>query len=139
MGYQFYHMLLHISKRAKDAGYVMMEDLGINPGQAWLLDVVFRFGPIKQVETASILNVKLPAVSRMVKGMQRDGLINRVRSNTDDRIVLLSLTDKGESFIPAIREVWNNVEEEMMKGFSPEEKQLFKQSMVKAATNLAEL
>jgi len=139
MGYQFYHMLLHISKRAKDAGYSMMEDSGINPGQAWLLDVVSRFGPIKQVETASILNVKLPAVSRMVKGMQRDGLINRARSKVDDRIVLLTLTAKGESFIPAIREAWNNVEEEMMKDFSQDEKQLFKQYMVKAATNLSEL
>jgi len=139
MGYQFYHMLLHISKRAKDAGYTMMEDLGINPGQAWLLDVVSRFGPIKQVETASILNVKLPAVSRMVKGMQRDGLVNRDRSKVDDRIVLLTLSAKGESFIPAIRDAWNNVEEEMMKGFSKEEKQQFKQHMVKAATNLSEL
>jgi len=117
----------------------MMEDLGINPGQAWLLDVVSRFGPIKQVETASILNVKLPAVSRMVKGMQRDGLINRARSKEDDRVVLLTLTAKGESFIPAIREAWNNVEAEMMKGFSQEEKQQFKQYMVKAATSLSEL
>ncbi|MCK5155946.1 MAG: MarR family transcriptional regulator, partial [Spirochaetales bacterium] len=75
MGYQFYHMLLHTSKRAKDVGLTMMENSGMNPGQAWLLDVISRFGPVKQVEAASILNVKLPAVSRMVKGMQRDGLV----------------------------------------------------------------
>ena len=114
-----------------------MENLGINPGQAWLLDVVSRFGPVKQVEAASILNVKLPAVSRMVKGMQKEGLVNRVRSKEDDRIILLTLTAKGESYIPGIREAWNQVEEQMMKGFSLENKQLFKQYMVNAARNLS--
>ena len=137
MGYQFYHMLLHTSKRAKDVGLTMMENSGMNPGQAWLLDVISRFGPVKQVEAASILNVKLPAVSRMVKGMQRDGLVKRERSKEDDRIVLLTLTEKGESYIPAIRKAWNDVEEQMMTGFSFDEKQLFKQFMVKTVTNLS--
>lgn len=137
MSYQFYHMLLHLSKIAKDAGTEMFKATSVTPGQAWILDVVARFGPIKQAETADILNIKLPAVSRMVKGMVRDGLIHRERNAKDDRIILLSLTELGGEKIPEIREAWSKVETKLLADFSEAERESFKQLMVKAAENFS--
>jgi MarR family transcriptional regulator, organic hydroperoxide resistance regulator len=136
MGYQFYHMLLHIGKSAKDSGFKALEHAGIHPGQAWLLDVVARFGPIKQAEAAAVLNVRLPAVSRMVKGMEREGLINRERSDNDDRVILLSLTTAGMALLPRIREAWSTVEEKLMENFTDDERTTFRKLMIQAAENL---
>ena len=35
----------------------------------------------------------------MCKGMEKEGLIKRIRSNEDERVVTLSLTDQGEKTI----------------------------------------
>jgi len=137
MSYQFFHLLLHTSKITKDTGFRELLSIGINPGQAWLLDVVARFGPIKQADAAAVLNVKLPAVSRMAKGMEQNSLLIRRRSRDDDRIVFLSLTPEGERLIPAIRESWSRVEEQMMQGFSERERTTLKKLLVRAAENLA--
>jgi len=135
MGYQVYHMLLHTAKQARDLGYQAFKGVGINPGEAWLLDVTARFGPIKQIDAAAVLNVRLPAVSRMVKGMEEKGLLERVRSQEDERIVLLSASQRGRSLLPVMRSAWNGVEERIMSGFSEEEKLLFKEFLLRIVAN----
>ncbi len=135
MGYHLYHMLLHTAKQARDLGYREFEGVGINPGEAWLLDVTARFGPIKQIDAAAVLNVRLPAVSRMVKGMEEKGFIERVRSPEDERIILLSVSQKGSSLLPLIRSAWNKVEERIMREFSEEDKLLFKELLLRIVAN----
>lgn len=126
MSYQIFHLLLHTSKVVKDADQERLRGLGVYPGQAWLLDVLSRFGSMKLIDVAGLLNVKLPAISRMAKSMADQGLITRKRNTQDEREVLIELTQDGLDLVPAIRGAWEQIESEMLAEFSEQDKESFK-------------
>ena len=126
MSYQIFHLLLHTSKVVKDSDQDRLRELGVHPGQAWLIDVLSRFGTMKLIDVAGILNVKLPAISRMSKSMAAQGLITRKRNEQDEREVLIELTQDGADLVPSIREAWERIETEMLSAFSERDKDEFK-------------
>jgi DNA-binding MarR family transcriptional regulator len=78
-------------------------------------------------EIARQLNMDAGAVTRMVDRVVAKGLVERVRSESDRRVVHLSLTAAGEAVVAEVPRVLAAVNNDFLRGFSESEwKQLQK-------------
>lgn len=69
--------------------------------QALLLKLLSGHGPLKMSEIATMLGIKPPAVSALVDGVERSGLIERAHDDTDRRVCHVRLTDSGTAVLVA--------------------------------------
>ena len=72
------------------------ETMGITPARSSALSImVFGAGPVTIGQLAQAEQVSPPTMTRLVIGMERDGLVRRERDPADGRVVWLTATAKG--------------------------------------------
>lgn len=72
---------------------------GLTEAQVATLESVAHQGPLPVGVIARLAGLAQPTVTRMVNGLEQQGVVRRVPSGSDDRVVLVALTDAG-------RELW---------------------------------
>ena len=70
--------------------------LGLTPSQAEVLSVLSEAQPLSLIELGSRLVCETGSPSRLVDGLVKAGLVERIASSTDQRKVSLTLTPAGE-------------------------------------------
>jgi len=77
------------------------EDRGmdLDGPRASVLSVVVFAGPLPIGRLAELEQVTPPAVTKTVTALEEAGLVNRVRSGTDRRVVLVEATRKGHDLL----------------------------------------
>ena len=71
--------------------------------QSFLMDQLLETEELSINEIAAIMNLEKSSVSRMVKILIRDDLLQKTGSSLDKRIAVISLTDKGKQVAKEIR------------------------------------
>lgn len=94
--------------------------------------------PMSQQNMADLLKVDKASIVRIVDDLEKKAYIKRTPNTEDKRIFFLELDRKGNRFIKDILEGINNLNEEMLIGFMPKEKELFLQFLHKAYKNLSQ-
>ena len=61
------------------------------------------------------------AVTRLIDRLEKRGLITRLRSEEDRRVVRLALTEEGHALAARIPAIFNGVLDKLLSGFTPEE------------------
>jgi DNA-binding MarR family transcriptional regulator len=87
-----------------------------------LLFTLWVTGPRETRELAAVLRVTKGAVVGAVNTLERRGLVKRVRSDIDRRLVTYELTDEGDSLISRVQKDWRELEVEVTSTLSVEEK-----------------
>jgi DNA-binding MarR family transcriptional regulator len=72
---------------------------GLSAARMSALSVVVFGGPLTIGQLASAEQVSAPTMTRLVVGMQRDGLVKRERDAHDARIVWIRATAKGDRIL----------------------------------------
>jgi len=72
--------------------------------QYGLLFGLAKGGALPAHELASMADVSPATVAQMLEGLERAGLVKRVRSDRDKRVVLTSLTQRGQTVVERRRE-----------------------------------
>jgi Transcriptional regulators len=70
-----------------------------NMNDYYYLTEIYNLGRPKLGELADKLNLTKPAISALVKRLEKNNLITKDQSNEDKRIYYLNLTDKGRNII----------------------------------------
>jgi DNA-binding MarR family transcriptional regulator len=89
---------IHLLRRLR------IQDLasGIGPAKLSALSVlVFAGRPLSLAELAGAEQVKNPTMSRLVTGMERDGLVQTQRATEDARSIQITATPRGEALLLA--------------------------------------
>lgn len=68
---------------------------GMTTPHFMVLKMISCEGPVRISELAALLGVTSPAISMLVQQLEADGLIERRHDATDNRAVLVSLTEAG--------------------------------------------
>ncbi len=89
-----------------------LAELGLHTGQELLLMELDVHGPCTQVQLAGGVGCEPPSVTLMAKKLEEAGLIARHRSPSDNRALVVELTDEGRALIPQLRAVWRRLAEE---------------------------
>jgi DNA-binding MarR family transcriptional regulator len=71
------------------------EALGISAPRLSALSVIVFAGPIPIGELAAAEGVRPPTMTRLVDGLERDGLVRREPRSDDRRVVVVRATGKG--------------------------------------------
>ncbi len=125
------HLLLHIGKLLNDELEVGLREYGIHGGQARILIVLHKNGPLTQVLIGRDLQIKSATVTNMAKRMEKSGLIYRQRDEGDNRVVVVSLTEKGRAAALFSMEVVDKVESRIRKVIQKEMIEMMRDPMEK--------
>lgn len=110
--------------------------LGLGTGQPKLIDYLSRCGPCNQKQLAEYFEIDPSAVCRMLDALEKGGFVTREVDRSDRRTGTVCLTDKGRSTAEAWQRAAEDVEQQMLSGFTPEEQQQFADYFRRAYRNL---
>lgn len=125
-----------VSHRAVNTARGMYREFDLNRSQASVLFMLHQQDSMSQKELAAKLNITAPSITSMIQKMERDQYITREPDRHDQRVMRLTLTEKGRSCIQAVKDVADRMEDIMLQGMSLEEKLLFRRLLIQTGENL---
>jgi DNA-binding MarR family transcriptional regulator len=79
------------------------EESGLSPARLSALSVVVFAGPLSLGELAAAERVRPPTMTRIVSGLEADGLVRRAVSPSDRRVTPIRATPKGQRVLERAR------------------------------------
>ena len=116
--------------------HALMEDLGLFPGQPPVLFHLWEKDGRSQTELAELLCIKPATMTKMINRMEKAGFIRREADLKDQRVSLIYLTEAGLAVKNDVQHIFERLNRELVKGFTPEEQVSLKSFLVKLRNNL---
>jgi len=113
-----------------------LSDLGLTLPEASLLAYIAESEPPTQTQLAERLGGGKAALGSRVDRMEVIGAIQRRPHETDRRVWLIHLTDKGQDYVNAINEIDRRLREQLRRGIGREERQRLAQTLTRLQSNL---
>ena len=99
------YLMLAVQREGNRTLTEALRPLELTPSQAEVLRVLQEFQPLSLIALGDLLICETGSPSRLVNGMVEAGLIERVPSITNRRMVTLTLTEKGQERAERVCEV----------------------------------
>ncbi|MDN5353104.1 MAG: MarR family transcriptional regulator, organic hydroperoxide resistance regulator [Clostridiales bacterium] len=94
------------------------------------------YSTISQKDLAECMYITDSSVARLLDRMNRDGLIERVKSEEDRRITYVKLTEKGQALINEILPEGEAFSNQLLEGLTEEELNIFEKVIHKMVENV---
>src|SRR5256885_10897369 len=91
------HDLFSVMRRNR--GRLARTEAGLSLSQLGMLDPIAAHGPLLVGQIATYAGVSGPSATRMLKQLERDGVVTRSRSADDERKVEVALTEHGHDLV----------------------------------------
>ena len=131
--------IIVLSNRIKRRMRVAAEALGITDTQGRVLQYIWEESEKREVFQKDIedeFDIRRSSVTQIIQLLERDGLIVRESVQRDARLKKLVLTEKAIEIQKVMNGKVRELEAEMQKDISPEEKELFLKILCKIRTNV---
>jgi DNA-binding MarR family transcriptional regulator len=115
----------------------MLSEHDLTLAQWVILSALWRQDGMLINEIADYSGNNAPAASRIVDRMEEAGLVQRVPSDSDKRVVLVCLTDRGRSY-DYLSDFHERVNAKLLKGLSEEEAEQLFELLAKVDANARE-
>jgi DNA-binding MarR family transcriptional regulator len=136
---QINEVLLRFFRQHYSRIHSLFEQIGVYRGQPPILRQLSKEEGVPQSALAKCQHLAPATVTKMLQRMEQAGLIERRPDPTDQRITRVYLTQPGRDIQDSIRQRERQVTEEMLLGFSPQEKEQLAQYLVRMQENLLEV
>lgn len=114
----------------------MYQEFDLNASQAGILFSLHQSSAMSQKELAESLNMTPPSITSTIQKMEKGGYIRRKADEKDQRVLRLSLTEKGESCIQSVKQVAEQMRKLIFYEMSEEEIQQFRKFLLRINENL---
>jgi MarR family transcriptional regulator, organic hydroperoxide resistance regulator len=114
----------------------LLAEVGLHVGQEMVLIELWREDGLRGSELAERLGVEPPTVTKMLRRLERCGLVGRRRDPEDARSFRVYLTDEGRSLEEPVVRCWERAEERTLAGMSTEECRTFHRLLTRVRANL---
>lgn len=114
-----------------------LSTLGLFPGQEVALQELAHHDAMTMGDLAAALKVKPPTISKTIGRLSSQGLVTRVSSGRDARLVQVALTETGKDKVRDLAGVWEDVEKELLSKLDSKESKLLRKLLRRAAKGLA--
>jgi DNA-binding MarR family transcriptional regulator len=114
----------------------LLAEVGLHVGQEMVLIELWKDDGLRGVELAGRLGVEPPTVTKMLRHLERCGLVSRRQDPDDARSFRVYLTDEGRSLEGPVVRCWERVEEKILAGMSAGERRTFHRLLTKVRANL---
>lgn len=113
-----------------------MRDFNMN--DYYYLTSIYQLGTPKLGEVANKLNLTKPAISALVRRLEKNELIIKTQSQQDKRVYHLSLTDKGTKIIEGDNKLYLELSNLISELFNKEENDKANKLLSQIVTKLKE-
>jgi DNA-binding MarR family transcriptional regulator len=96
-------------------------ELGITSTQASIIFMLASGRCLAAADLAREYGIDASAVTRLIDRLEKRGLLSRIRSEEDRRVVRLALTEPGKELAAKIPAIFTRVLDKLLYGLSPEE------------------
>jgi DNA-binding MarR family transcriptional regulator len=95
---------------------------GLHLGQEFYLAQLWKEDGVTSADLAARTGVSAPAVTKVVGGLERAGLVRRERDPADARLVRVWLTDAGRALREPVTGIWYESERRFWAGLADDER-----------------
>lgn len=131
-----YYIFLEILRLHYYRTHVLLEEIGVYPGQPPMLFIINKENGLSQKEIASKLNLKASTITVMLNRMEKGNLVMRKQDDEDQRISRVYITDEGRKVCNMANGVMKKIEEECFGNFTKDEKIILKRLLTQVRDNL---
>ena len=114
----------------------LLAEVGLHVGQEMVLIELWRDDGLRGGELAERLGVEPPTVTKMLRRLERCGLVSRRQDREDARSFRVYLTDEGRSLEEPVARCWERVEETAFAGMSAGERRNLHRLLTKVRANV---
>jgi DNA-binding MarR family transcriptional regulator len=114
---RLHSVAIHLLRRVRRTDTLM----GVSPARASVLSVLVFGGPRTIGELAELEQVRPPTMTRLVTGLEADGLAVRKADARDGRVVVVHATAKGRRTLERGRDLRVTQIEKMLAALTPTE------------------
>ena len=129
-------LLLQLQKAHRQNMAGQLSALNLYPGQDGLLYHLSQNDGLTMSQLVAKMQIKHPTLFTMVNRMEAGGLIKKEKNSTDQRSSRIFLTEKGNTVLKELSQLWRDREQTLWKDFSEEEKTNTTQLISKLIHNL---
>jgi DNA-binding MarR family transcriptional regulator len=97
-------------------------DLALSKQEVFAMFLVQRQGEIIMSQVADYVNVPMSTATGIIDRLVRNGYMERERSDTDRRVVVIKLTEKGKSLIEGLIQTGSEYIRMISEGLTGEER-----------------
>ena len=126
-----------VYRRRFQLSEILLEQIGVGPGQVPILSQLSYHGELTQRELAEHTHVTAATISGTLKRMEKAGIIYRTDDNRDARVSIVRLTDKGKVVAEQARQQFAAADKEMLKGFTDAECDMLVDCLERMRENIA--
>lgn len=116
--------------------HMLLEKLGVYPGQPPLFFALAKHEGQSQRELAKILYIKAATITVMLKRMEAGGWIERRPDENDKRVSRVYLTEQGQKLLSEVKGTLKNIEVDCFSNFTAEEQILLRRFFMQMRDNL---
>ena len=131
-----YFIFLEILRLHYYRTHVLLEEVGIYPGQPPMLFILNEEGGQSQKELAAKLQIKPSTITVMLKRMEKEDIVERKKDELDQRITRVYITEKGKKLCNEAIGVMNKVQGECFENITAEEKIVLRRLFMQMKENL---
>jgi len=115
-----------------------LDSSGITRIQWIALYYIHQNENISQRELANRMCVKDSSVGRLIDRLERDGMVERLRSTSDRRVITLKLTDDGSKRFEKVLPLGVEFNNQLVKNISEEDLETFESVLKRMLQNIQE-
>lgn len=113
-----------------------LEKIGVFQGQHRILMELSENKYHSQKEIAAAMKVSTATIAIALKKLEKNGFINKIMDEEDNRLNIIVITEKGHNAIEKSRQLFDDIDSTMFEGFSNEEKKKFVNMLDRIEDNL---
>jgi DNA-binding MarR family transcriptional regulator len=129
-------LLIRLLKAHRSSIADKLSVLDLYPGQDGLLYYLSKKDGLTMSEMVDLLKIKHPTLFIMVNRMEMAGLIRKDKDKKDKRTSRIFLTSKGKKHAQQLYQIWQELEEQLLKDFAEQEKIMTIKMLNKLINNL---
>ena len=118
-------MIRNLNAMLRPIGVAVREPLGIESGSIGILYMIWVNPGISQNDLAASLAMKKPAVTKLVKRLESEGLLERRRVQGNRRMNALTLTTEGQETVARIRRMTVKLNDQVTEGVPNQDLEVF--------------
>lgn len=131
-------LIAQVGMRHRNLALRLLAEVGVHPGQEFLLNLLWHHDGRTQVELATQAGVEPPTISRTVHRLDRAGLVERRADREDGRVQRIWLTARGRALRPTVLRAWGQLEEATLEGLDAQDRHVLRRLLARVLTNLGD-
>ena len=132
------HLLAKVSRLVGGRMRMKLEGIGLRHAQGMILYHLWHRDGIAQNTLAQAMHITPPTATNTLQRMERNGWIERRRDATDQRIVLVYLTEKAKAFRAEARASFRELDREMNSMLTGDEQKTLMALLSKVQAHLSQ-